>query len=99
MATVSTKSVINDIIAGEYPEDRTRFIVQYTTVEGQTVYGVTFHEDFITERGFRYLLPSQYIHNPKVYWRDIEWFKKQLPQYLAFIKMFPVAEDSPQKEL
>lgn len=63
MGTVN-KEIADQIVASQYPEDRARRIVEYTNAWGDLAYGVTFED----EDPAKYLRPSQYIQNPKIYW-------------------------------
>lgn len=63
MATVD-KEIADDIIAGKYDEDEAMRIVKYTNAWGGEAYGVTFRGD----SPYKYLLESEYIKNPSVYW-------------------------------
>ncbi|HWV45754.1 MAG TPA: hypothetical protein VN039_07020 [Nitrospira sp.] len=63
MATVD-KKFADRIIAGEWPEDEAQRIVKYTNAWGGESYGVTFPGD----PPDKYLIESEYIQNPTIYW-------------------------------
>ena len=65
MSTVS-KKIADDIVAGKYGEDHATRIVEYTNAWGKQAYGVTFRG----QRKDTYLIESEYIHDPKIYWDD-----------------------------
>jgi hypothetical protein len=79
MATITSKYLIDDIIAnngidvhpleeGERPDPDVAMVVEYTTPEGNTVWGVTW----VNEPGVsqvRYLVESQFVINPIIIWR------------------------------
>ena len=64
MATINSKEIIEDIMAGKYPEDKPTRIVRYTNAWGQTAYGVTFGDEDIE----RYTTPTEFIINPVIIW-------------------------------
>lgn len=63
MATIN-KDIADRIIAGEFEDDDPKRIVEYTNAWGALAYGVTFGR----ENPDKYLLESQYVINPKIYW-------------------------------
>lgn len=62
MATVD-KSIADRIIAGEFPEDDARKIIEYDNAWGGIGYGVIFGE----EDPDRYR-ETEFVRNPRVYW-------------------------------
>jgi hypothetical protein len=72
VSTINTKDIIDTLIAndGYYDEEdpRVYMIVEYTNAYGDIVWGVTWiNED--PSRLERYLVPSQFVRNPKVIWK------------------------------
>lgn len=64
MATVD-KEIADDIIAGKYEDDEPMSIVEYDNACGGKGYGVVFKgEDPNT-----YLMETEYIRNPVLYWK------------------------------
>lgn len=62
MATVD-KSIADRIVAGEFPEDDARKIIEYDNVWGGIGYGVIFGEqdpDLYRE--------TEFVRNPRLYW-------------------------------
>lgn len=73
MATIETKAIIDAVIAkngwsDDPKEPRVALIVEYETVSGKTVWGVTWINDGMTSR-LKYMVPSEYVNNPRVIWR------------------------------
>ncbi len=70
MATIDTKSIIDEIVAagGHQYEDEPPVarIVEYRTPAGATAYGVTWRGE--VGDPFRYDRPSQFVHDPKLFW-------------------------------
>lgn len=64
MATIDSREIVADIIAGKYADDDPRRIVEYTNAFGKTTWGVTFGR----EDHNKYLRPSEYVQNPRVIW-------------------------------
>lgn len=62
MATVD-KSIADRIVAGEFPEDDARKIIEYDNAWGGIGYGVIFGE----EDPDRYR-ETEFVRNPRVYW-------------------------------
>lgn len=62
MSTVD-KSIADRIIAGEFPEDDARKIVEYDNAWGGVDYGVIFDE----QDPDRYR-ETEFVRNPRVYW-------------------------------
>ncbi len=62
MATVD-KSIADRIVAGEFPEDDARKIIEYDNAFRGVSYGVIFGDD---DPG-KYA-PSEFVRNPRVYW-------------------------------
>ena len=63
MATIDSQSVIADIIAGKYSEDRWVKIVRYTNAWGSTAYGC------IAEgQPLDMYAASEYVIDPETYW-------------------------------
>lgn len=62
MATVD-KSIADRIVAGEFPEDDARKIVEYDNAFGGVGYGVIFGD----QDPDRYA-PSEFVRNPRLYW-------------------------------
>ena len=70
MATIESKATVDDLIAsnGEYSNDPpVKYIVQYDTVEGKTVYAICYDE--ATLMG---CLDSPYCRNQKMLFRRKE---------------------------
>jgi hypothetical protein len=66
MATINDKEMIDDIVAnnGYFQDDpRIMRIIEYTNMAGNTAYGIEYEQDI-----GKYT-PSQWVINPKVYWR------------------------------
>ncbi len=59
------------------PETPAILIVEYTNAWGALAYGVTFYG----EDPLKYLVPSEYVQNPRVYWHSPEtgWVLKLTP--------------------
>lgn len=62
MATVD-KSIADRIVAGEFPEDDARKIVEYDNAFGGVGYGVIFGKDDPDKYA-----PSEFVRNPRLYW-------------------------------
>ncbi len=62
MATVS-KSIADRVIAGEFPEDDARKIVEYDDAFGGVAYGVIFGNDDPDK-----YCESVFVRNPRLYW-------------------------------
>jgi len=62
MATVD-KSIADRIVAGDFPEDDARKIIEYDNAFGGVGYGVIFGE----EDPDRYR-ETEFVRNPRVYW-------------------------------
>ena len=65
MATVS-KEIADELVRGNgYYEDdpRVRLIVEYTTPEGATAYGIIYPHESITK-----YCESQWVRSPRIYW-------------------------------
>jgi hypothetical protein len=83
MATITDKAVIDDLIAnnGIDPEDEPSYaiigpvvrIVEYTTAEGQTNWGIVFQSEMAQGLWDRYMKPTPYVNNPHEIW------KRQIP--------------------
>lgn len=72
MATVDLE-IAKRVRAGEWPEDQAVMIVEYENAWGGVAYGVTFkHEGNKT----RYMEESEYIRNPRVWWRIEDGYQK-----------------------
>ena len=67
MATVD-KEIADRIVAGEFAEDGATRIVEYDNAFGGVSYGVTFGRDYIN----KYMHPTEYIRNPRIYWECAE---------------------------
>lgn len=71
MATIDSKSTIDEIIAkdGYYEGDpRVALIVEYTTPEGRTTWGVTWANESPAMQA-RYLDETEFVQSPSVVWR------------------------------
>lgn len=71
MATIDDRTLIDQLIAsGGYYEDdpRAALIVEYTTYEGNTTWGVTWSNE-TRERQLRYLVETQWVRQPRIIWR------------------------------
>lgn len=69
MATIDSKQIIDEIIKnnGYYEDDpQVYMIVEYTNAYGNKTWGVTWSNQQDKEK---YLVESQYVRNPKVYWK------------------------------
>ena len=62
MATVD-KSIADNIIAGEYPEDEAVKIVKYTNAWGGESYGVIFKGEPLDKYS-----ATEFVINPTTYW-------------------------------
>lgn len=63
MATIDSKEIVDDIIAGKYPEDGWVKIVQYNNMFGGVAYGcITVHDDPDKYRA------SEFVRNPVTIW-------------------------------
>lgn len=62
MATVD-KSIADRIVAGEFPEDDARKIVEYDNAFRRVSYGVIFGDDDPDKYA-----PSEFVRNPRLYW-------------------------------
>lgn len=79
MATITDRAVIDDLIAnnGIDPEDEPSYaitgpvvrIVEYTTLEGQTNWGIVFQSEAAIGLWDRYMKPSQYVNEPHEIWK------------------------------
>ena len=63
MATIDSKEIIDDIIAGKYPEDEWVKIVKYTNAWGGQCYGC-----ISKGMDLESYAPSEYVINPVTYW-------------------------------
>lgn len=63
MGTVS-KNIADAIVSGRYNDDDPKRIVEYTNAWGGVAYGVTFGRDDPD----KYMLESEYIRSPRIYW-------------------------------
>lgn len=63
MSTVS-KKIADEIIAGKYPEDGCTRIVEYDNAWGGVAYGCTFRGQNIN----KYMEPTDFVKNPRIYW-------------------------------
>lgn len=71
MATIDSRNTILSLMndRGYYEDDpRVAQIVEYTTLEGNTVYGITYCTE-PTERQHRYEIETKYVRNPRIIWR------------------------------
>ena len=70
MATIDTKAVIDDIIAGKYDDDEDLAVkvVEYTNAWGGVTWGVVYRRE-PAHAQTRYELPTPWVRNPKVIWR------------------------------
>ena len=64
MSTVN-KEIADRIVAGEFPEDNAQMIVEYDNAFGGVGYGVIFG----SQNPDKYLVPTQYVQNPRIYWQ------------------------------
>lgn len=64
MATIDSQSVIDDIIAGKYPEDNCVKIVKYTNAWGAPTFGCIYAGEPLN----RYKA-SKFVRNPVTYWK------------------------------
>lgn len=70
MSTIDDKHLIDQLIAsGGYYEDdpRAALIVEYTTPEGKTTWGVTWSHE-TPARQLRYLSESHFVRHPRIIW-------------------------------
>lgn len=69
MATIDSKQIIDDIIAGKYDnypgEPRAIKIVEYTNAWGKRTWGVVH----AGEDQYRYERETEYVRDPVVIWR------------------------------
>ena len=63
MATINSQSVIDDIIAGKYPEDNWIKIVRYTNAWGDTTYSC-----IAKGQPLDMYAASEYIIDPETHW-------------------------------
>lgn len=73
MATISSKEIIDNLMAGDgyYENDaRVAQIVEYINAFGVVTWGVTWSNE-PKDRQKRYELPTYYIRQPKVIWRAV----------------------------
>lgn len=83
MGTMTTRSIIDELIAGhgwQGPDDHDApdnppavRIVEYTTPEGATCWGVAFRGD---RDLYRYETETQFVRNPRLIWARLpgrEW--------------------------
>ena len=71
MSTINSRNIILNLIdsRGYYEDDpRVAQIVEYTTLEGNKAYGVTWINEPI-ERQHRYEIETEYVRNPRIVWR------------------------------
>ena len=69
MVTIGSKSIIDKIIKnnGYYEDDpQVYMIVEYTNAWGSITWGVTWPHE---QNKDKYLIPSQFVRNPKVIWK------------------------------
>lgn len=72
MATIDSKAIIDDIIAGKYDDDADLVvkIVQYTNAWGGIAYGCVYRSEARDPYyGNRYEIETAFINNPVVIWR------------------------------
>jgi len=65
MSTISSRKIIDDIIAGDYADDGWIKIVEYTDMGGKRTWGCVAERDPNPDR---YERESAYIRDPKVIW-------------------------------
>ena len=81
MATIDNNQLIQNLIAnnGHFDGDPQVYqIVQYTTVEGKVTHGITWVNES-PNRLRRYEIASEYIINPKLIWRTIDYAHSAVP--------------------
>ena len=73
MATIDSRAIIDDIIAGRYEDDTDLVvkIVEYTNAWGKVTWGVVYRDEVAAGPavGNRYEVPSDFIRQPRVIWR------------------------------
>jgi hypothetical protein len=71
MATIDSKEIIDDIIAGKYDDDHDLVIkiVEYTNAWGNVTWGCVYSCEAAMGMASRYEIPSNFVQNPKVIWR------------------------------
>jgi len=72
MSTIDSWPVIDEIIRndGYYMGDpRVYMIVEYKNYAGTTTWGVTWEHES-EKRRVRYMIESDYVHEPKVIWQQ-----------------------------
>ena len=70
MSTIDSKHIIDELIKnnGHYEDDpQVYMIVEYTNAYGNVTWGVTWPHERNRDR---YLLPTFYVRDPKVIWRQ-----------------------------
>ncbi len=75
MATIDNNQVIHKLIVnnGHFEDDPQVYqIVRYTNVSGRITHGVTWVNES-PNRLCRYEIPSEYIIDPKLIWRTIDY--------------------------
>lgn len=79
MATITERASIDVLIAnnGVDPDDVASYaitgpvvrIVEYTSAEGHTMWGILFQSEEAQGLWDRYMIPSRYVRNPHEIWR------------------------------
>lgn len=79
MATITDRSAIDVLMAngGIDPDDAASYaivgpvvrIVEYTSAEGQTMWGIIFQSEAAQGLWDRYMKPSQYVNSPHEIWK------------------------------
>ena len=70
MSTIDNEQLIKKLIEndGYYEGDpQVYLIVEYTNAYGNKTWGVTWSNE-LPERRLRYLIPTEFVQNPKIIW-------------------------------